>query len=433
MQLSRYLRIYPCPDRPGNSLVYSTRRGSLVRVSDSLLASIRSGALDAGQSEQLARIGILVPDPDAELEETRGLLSDVAERKGLFNITAVLNLDCNLACPYCFEDDFRRKQKMSDRTASLLLDKQIFPHIERGRNIHVDFYGGEPLLTLPLLKSIAAPVADACREKGVSFTFDLFSNCTLLTRPVVEELLPLGLRGARMTLDGPREIHDKQRPFVSGRGSFDTIVANLKEIYDLVAVQITGNFGPDNWREFPRLLDHLLSEGIKPEMLDLVHFSPIMPKSGEGATPHHMGHCVTGSEPWLLEAGPYLREETLRRGFPAKKISMSACVVDFDNDLIVNWDGSLYKCPVFMGYPELSIGTLEDGMNDYAESHAIGSRWQNDECLECPYLPICFGGCRFLALQLGGSIRGIDCRRDYFDNLLETLVLQEQRYKGALR
>ncbi len=420
-------------ENPGQSLIYSTRRGSLVRVSDSLLASIRAGHIDPEVAERLARIGILVPCPDAELAEARGLLSDVAERKGLFNITAVLNLDCNLACPYCFEDDFRRKQKMSDRTAGLLIERQILPQIERGRDIHIDFYGGEPLLTLPLLKSIAAPVAVACLERGAGFTFDLFSNCTLLNRTVVEELLPLGLRGARMTLDGPREIHDRQRPFVSGRGSFDTIVANLKEVYDLVAVQITGNFGPDNWREFPRLLDHLLVEGIKPEMLDLVHFSPIMAKSGDNATPHHMGHCATGSEPWLLEAGPYLREETLRRGFPAKKISMSACVVDFDNDLIVNWDGSLYKCPMFMGYPELSVGTLEDGVADYGESHAIGSRWQNDECLECPYLPICFGGCRFLSLQRGSSIRDIDCRRDYFDTLLESFVLQEQRYKSALR
>ncbi len=433
MQLSRYLRVYSCKENPGNSLIYSTRRGSLARISDPLLEAIHSGDLDTVTTEKLARIGILVPDPDAELEEARGLLSDVAARKGLFNITAVLNLDCNLACPYCFEGDFRRKQKMTDRTAGLLIERQILPQVERGRSIHIDFYGGEPLLTLQLLKGIAAPVADACRERGVGFTFDLFTNCTLLTRKVVEDLLPLGLRGVRMTLDGPREIHDRQRPFTSGRGSFGTIVANLKEIYDLVAVQITGNFGQDNWREFPRLLDHLLADGIRPEMLDLVQFSPIMPKSGDDAVPHHMGHCATGSEPWLLEAGPFLREETLRRGFPARKISMSACVVDFDNDLIVNWDGSFYKCPMFMGYPELSVGTLEDGMADYGVTHAIGSRWQTDECLECPYLPICFGGCRFLALQRGGSIRDLDCRRDYFDTLLESFVLQEQRYKSAIR
>jgi uncharacterized protein len=194
-----------------------------------------------------------------------------------------------------------------------------------------------------------------------------------------------------------------------------------------VAVQVTANYGPDNWREFPRLLDHLLGVGITPAMIDLVHFSPIMPKAGQAAAGHHGGHCVTGTEPWFLEAAPYLREETLKRGFPARKVSMAACVVDFDNELIVNFDGTLFKCPVFMGYPELAIGTLEGGIADYATSHAL-DRWHQEECLDCSYLPVCFGGCRFLALQRTGSIQGLDCRREFFDAVLEEFVLQEQRY-----
>lgn len=427
MQLSRYLAVFPSPDTANTNLIYSTRRSSLVRVSDALLAEIRAGLLDPERTAQLARIGILV-EPAAELTETRALLADAAVRQRKYNVTAVLNLDCNLACPYCYEDQFRRRQYMTRETALLLLEKQLLAQIAMGRDVHVDFYGGEPLLSIPLLKEIAAPAAAAAQAQGVSFSFDLFSNCTLLTRKVVEELLPLGLRGSRMTLDGPREIHDQQRPYISGRGSFDTIIANLKEIHDLVAVQVTANFGPDNWREFPRLLDHLLAEGITPAMLDVVHFGPIIPKAGEGTSPHHSGHCLSGAEPWLLEAVPALREEALRRGFPTVKLSMSACVVDFDNDFVVNFDGSIYKCPVFMGYPELAVGTLADGINDYSRSHAL-ARWQNDDCLECRYLPLCFGGCRFLALQRGGAITDLDCRRDYFDAVLEELVLQEQRYK----
>lgn len=432
MQLSRYLCIFPSKDQTGSQLIYSTRRGSLIRVSDSLLAALRSGRLDPARAEQLVQIGILVVDPAAELAEMRGMLSGAADRNRKFNITAVLNLDCNLACPYCYEDQFRRRQYMSPATARLLLEKQILPQIFMGRDLHVDFYGGEPLLSLTLLKEIAASAAVAAKDHGVAFTFDLFSNCTLLTRKVVEELLPLGLKGVRMTLDGPREIHDRQRPFVSGKGSFDTIIANLKAVHDLVSVQVVGNYAPDNWQEFPRLLDHLLAEGITPAMLDLVHFSPIMPKSGNGANPHHSGHCLSGSEPWLLEAAPFLREETLKRGFPSRKMAMTACVVDFDNDIVVNFDGAIYKCPAFMGYPELSVGTLESGICDYAESHAL-NRWQKEECLECPYLPICFGGCRFLALQRGGAVTDLDCRRDYFDAVLEEFVLQEQRYKQAGR
>jgi uncharacterized protein len=426
MQLSRYLTVFPCPENIGSNYIYSTKRGSLVKVSDALLAELRSGRLDPVRAEQLERIGILVSDPATELEEMRDKLADAANRQRKFNVTAVLNLDCNLACPYCFEERFRRSQYMTGETARLLLEKQLLPQIGLGRDLHVDFYGGEPLLSLPLLKEIAAAASAAAQEQGVAFTFDLFSNGTLLTRQVAEELRPLGLRGARMTLDGPKHIHDRQRPFVSGKGSFDVIVSNLKAVWDLVAIQVTGNFGPDNWREFPLLLDQLLAEGIGPEMLDVVHFSPIMPKAG--ASPHHGGHCLTGTDPWLLEAVPFVREETLRRGFPTVKVTMSACVVDFDHDYVVNYDGSIYKCPVFMGNPGLAVGTLTDGIGDYSIFHAL-DRWQKEECLECPYLPICFGGCRFLALQKGGTMADIDCRRDYFDATLERLILQEQRYR----
>jgi uncharacterized protein len=427
MQLSRYLRIFPDAGIPGSHLVYSTRRSSLARVSDSLLAAMRSGNLDPARSERLARIGILTPDPEAEVAEMRQVLRGAADRTRKFNVTAVLNLDCNLACPYCYEDRFRRSQYMSPETASLLLERLLLPQIALGRDLHVDFYGGEPLLSLALLKEIADKAASAAATRGVAFAFDLFSNCTLLTRRKVEDLLPLGLKGVRMTLDGPKEIHDRQRPFVSGKGSFDTIVANLKEIHDLVAVQLTGNYGAGNWREFPRLLDHLLAEGITPAMVDLVHFGPIMPKAGEGASPHHGGHCACGTEPWLMEAAVTLREETLKRGFPSRKVAMAACVVDFDNEFIVNYDGAIYKCPMFMGYPELAVGTLLDGIGDYGASHGL-DRWQNEECLACPYLPLCFGGCRFFPLQREGEISGIDCRREFYDATLEEFVLQEQRY-----
>ena len=99
-------------------------------------------------------------------------------------------------------------------------------------------------------------------------------------------------------------------------------------------------------------------------------------------------------------------------------------MVEFENDLIVGWDGSLYKCPAFMGWDDLKIGTLAGGIGDYRESHNLDV-WKNEECLECPYLPLCFGGCRFLQRLRTGAIDGIDCRKQYFDEALERIVRQD--------
>ncbi|KAA0895496.1 SPASM domain-containing protein [Oryzomonas rubra] len=77
-----------------------------------------------------------------------------------------------------------------------------------------------------------------------------------------------------------------------------------------------------------------------------------------------------------------------------------------------------------MGREELRIGSLAEGIDAYAVSHNLDV-WKNDECLECAYLPICFGGCRFLSLLRTGAIDGVDCRRAYLDAALEQLVRQD--------
>ena len=428
MPLSRYLKLYPDTDRPGSFLLYSTRKGSMVCLSAAMLDAAREGTLGEKEQAALRRLEILIDDPAAEREAMNSLVKRANARSTRFYAKVVMNLDCNLACPYCFEYRFRGRHYMTPATARLLVDYVIREQIGRDRDVKLGFYGGEPLLSLPLIREIALPLRDAAAGKGVQFSFVLTTNGTLLTRSVVEELIPLGLTGAIVTLDGPREIHDRQRPFVSGKGSYDTIVADAKGVFDLIDLQVGGNFGRENCRDFPLMLDHLIAEGIAPDRLGEVQFAPIMPKSGIGSA-DTSACCTSGSEPWVTEAAPFLREEILKRGFKAPKPTQAACAIEFENDLVVNHDGTLYKCPAFMGWPELSVGTLADGVGDYAASHNLAV-WQNDECLDCAYLPLCFGGCRYFTLLKNGAINDVDCRKGFFDAVLERFIRQDLQYKS---
>jgi uncharacterized protein len=138
----------------------------------------------------------------------------------------------------------------------------------------------------------------------------------------------------------------------------------------------------------------------------------------------HGSSCLVGDEEWLCEAIVWLRHEILRRGFSVDKLNMGICMIELDNNMVVNYDGSLYKCPGFMGWPEFRVGTLVGGINDYSKSHNLDV-WKNDECLDCAYLPLCFGGCRFMRKLRTGAIDGVDCRRDLLDVTLERIVLQD--------
>ena len=424
MHLSRYLKAYPAKDDPDKFLLFSTLRGSLARISGATLRGVESGTAHEAECLALARLGMLVADADAEKEQMRGVLERANSRSRNFKAMVILNLDCNLDCGYCYESDFRGEHYMSDRTADLLVQTLLRDRISQGWEVTISFYGGEPLLSQDLIRRISEPLLQGARSHGVKYGFNLVTNGTLLNRDTALKLVPLGLSGAKFTLDGPREIHDAERPYASGAGSFDTILDNLAEIWDIVPVGVGGNFRQENYRDFPRLLDHLNARGITGEKLGQILFTPVTPKSG---CSEHTAGCISSDAPWLVEAMLYLRRETLARGFKTSKPSLSACVVELEDNLVVNCEGELYKCPGLMGWQGLSVGSLAEGVKQYGKSHCIGN-WQKEECLECSYLPLCFGGCRFLTLLQGRELSEVDCKRSFYDAALEEMLLQNMAY-----
>ncbi len=427
MQPSTYLKVFPCPDQPGSFLLYSTKRTSLVRVSEPLARAALRGELSPESEATLADLGMMVPSAVGEREEMRRVLDRINAVNQRINVTVVLNFDCNLACTYCLEGRMKGRHAMSPTTADLLV-AFIAERLNAGKTrLAVTFYGGEPLLSPALLQDLSRRLAEVCRKCDVIFRFTLVTNGTLLTRRIVDELLPLGLGGVKVTLDGPREEHDRSRPFRGGAGSWGGIVANLREVCGLVPVQVGGNFTRENYPMFPRLLDDLTLEGIGPDRLALIKFDPVTRPAANAGLLDFSGGCCSTEEAWLHEATLFLREEILKRGYRTTRFRATPCVVELDDEFTVNWDGSIYKCPAFIGWTDLQIGTLAGGVREYQTSHSIGS-WKRPECLACAYLPLCFGGCRYLQLVRRGSIDGVDCQRAYLDTILGGILSQDLRY-----
>ena len=428
MHLSRYVKIYPCNDEPGRLLLYSTKRGATVLVPASLLAALENGSIRPSDRESLVRLGILVPDLVEERNEVQKAIADANQRSMKFSAQVVLNMDCNLACTYCYEGGMKGKRYMSRETAGLLMDVVERDHIACGKSIELSFYGGEPLMSVDLITSISERLKGTTAAQGTGYSFTLVTNGTLLNAQTVAELLPLGLKGAKVTLDGPRENHDRFRPFVSGKGSFDLIVGNVREVCDLIKVQVGGNYTRENYQDFPRLLDFLLSVGLTPERIPLVKFEPVTKSGGAHPLPEFNEGCASTDEPWLMEASLFLREEILKRGFHTPRMAPAACMIESLDDLVVNYDGAIYKCPAFLGWSEMAVGSLAAGIGDYAASHNLDV-WKKDECLDCAYLPLCFGGCRYLKLLRDGKIDDVDCRKAYLDETLEAFVRQDLKHR----
>lgn len=400
----------------------------MVSLRRDILDDIERNTLPLDEQERLFELGFLVSSHEDERNEMLAYVDRMNETSGIFNATVVMNLDCNLACPYCFEGTRKGDHYLSEDTADDFV-RFMSDRLDRGTEPHITFYGGEPLLHAAMLARIAERLRNAASARGSSYGFSLVTNGTLLTRANVGRLKPYGLKYASVTLDGPRELHDTSRPFKSGRASYNTIIRNLQEVRELIELRIGGNYTKENYHEFPGLLDHLIESGLGPDRIGPVCFSPVFNEESR-FNPDFRGGCLNMNEPWIAEAGLFLRRAILARGFRTDEVLPSVCMLERTDHLIVNWDGGLYKCTGLIGRPDFCIGTLKTGIRDHAAMHELGN-WKNEVCLACAYLPLCFGGCRYFKLIREGALRGVDCKKEYFDRALEQLVLQDLQYSNA--
>ncbi|MBI5015511.1 MAG: geopeptide radical SAM maturase [Deltaproteobacteria bacterium] len=433
MPISPYCKAYPAPGRPGHTLLFSTRKASLSVLPAGAVTRLERGDVPDGAAGPLERLGVLAPDPEAERREVLGLLDEVNRVDPGVTAAVILGMSCNFACPYCYEGTLKGTGAMSASTAEALVAfaaRRLGPGKTR---LTLDFYGGEPLLYLERLRQIASALRPVAEERGAAFSFTLVTNGSLLTPDVVTGLLPLGLAAARVTLDGPAETHDRSRPLRTGGGSFEAVLANVQACCDLAPLAVGGNYTRENWREFPRLLDRLEASGLGPGRLAQVRFEPVVQVRSRFAPPEFAAGCLSADEPWVVEASLALREEVLRRGFKTARIQPTPCMADLDDAFTVHWDGGLYKCLALVGHPEFAAGDLWSGPRDHRAAYG-GERWRTEaRCCACEYLPLCFGGCRYLRYQREGRMDGVECRKAYLDAALEALVQQDALHRHGVR
>jgi len=427
MQLSRFLKIFPYPGVPGYLLLYSTKNSAMALVPEEDYQCLQHGEIPPDLEETLAELGMLVHDPVQERVDVCNMLNEINRLDTGLNVSIILGLACNFSCLYCYEGSMKGSRAMSATTVEQLVAflKERYSARNRQR-LFLDFYGGEPLLYVQKIKNITMPLKRFVEERDGKFRFSLVTNGSLLTPELVEELLPAGLYGAKVTVDGPPDEHNRLRPFISGRPSFDVIMKNIADCCSRVRIGFGGNYTEENYGRIPELLDQVeKTYGLTPDKLGVVQFHPVMQTGDQYANPEFTGGCVSVNEPWVADATLSVREEILRRGYRTPKLMPSPCMIDLDDAFVINHDGRLFKCVAMIGHDQCAAGNVLQGFTDYGQTYHLDNWRHHKKCLDCEYLPLCFGGCRFAELQRTGSMENIDCMRKFWDGTLVRAVLQD--------
>ena len=133
---------------------------------------------------------------------------------------------CNMRCIYCYGDggEYGHKDKMCEDTAFSAVDWLIKSSGEC-RKLGIVFFGGEPLMNFSLIKKVVEYSKNMCHSVNKVMTFSITTNGTLFTNEIINYLNEHNF-GVTISLDGPKEIQDINRPLASGKGSYELIKKN---------------------------------------------------------------------------------------------------------------------------------------------------------------------------------------------------------------
>ncbi|MBE0569874.1 MAG: radical SAM protein [Deltaproteobacteria bacterium] len=403
----------------GDTYLYAAETGGLFRmdggVRDALsaFASSGEGAVPPEILSDLRRAGLL-GKTGASRPEGRTAHPPLRLR----TLVLMLTTSCNLACRYCYEDreegcvppeDGRgwpdaaagggASREMSPESlresVGFLLD-----HSGENRNVSVVLFGGEPLLRFPLLRNAVREARAMARARGKGISFSLTTNGTLVTREIAGFLEEYGV-SVCVSIDGPREVHDVNRPYASGRGSYDDVergIALLMERRNGVplAARVTlGRGGVDVRKTFR----HLRGLGF-----DEVGFAPASAAEGssEALTGGELERVLDG---FRALAGEYV-DDVRERRMPAFSNMTQILGLIHRGDpmpypcgagigmLAADPSGVFYPCHRLCGVGD-SMGDPSRGIAAYARARFLdGARRRLESaCDACWAKNFCAGGC----------------------------------------
>ena len=397
----------------GDTYLYAAESGGLFRMDDgvrdalSALASSVSGAVPAEILSDLRRAGLL---------GTAGGCGPAGRTAHpplrLRTLVLMLTTSCNLACRYCYEDREEGCVPGSKAAAGGGAPREMSPESLRenvgflldqsgeSRNVSIVLFGGEPLLRFPLLRAAVHEARAMAEASGKKISFSLTTNGTLVTREIAGFLKENGV-SVCVSIDGPREIHDVNRPYASGRGSYDDVergIAYLMENrkgYPLAARVTIGRGAVDVRKTF----DHLRGLGF-----DEVGFAPASAAEGSrtALTEGELDRVLGGFRTLAAEYVDDVRE----RRMPAFSNMTQILALIHRGDpmpypcgagigmLAADPSGVLYPCHRLCGVGD-SMGDPSRGIASDARARFLdGARRRRESaCDACWAKNFCAGGC----------------------------------------
>lgn len=319
--------------------------------------------------------------------------------------------NCNMRCTYCFYADEQEHRSvsshgiMSKNTMHRIIDKAM----EYGDGVcTLAFQGGEPTLAgLDFYEDLAEYAAHVPNPKKIRFQYAIQTNGYNIdeqwARFWAKNRYLVGI-----SLDGPKEIHDRYRKDASGQGTYNKIMASIRLLekyrvdYNVLTVvtaatarsgQKIYNFYKKNKIHYQQYIECLDPLG---EMPGGQEYS-LTPKRYET-------FLKSLFDAWYLDVKA--DKPVYNRYFDNLLMIMDRQVPESCNmrgvcgkQWVIEADGSVYPCD-FYALDQWLLGNInEDSFEtmDLKREELGFIRWSmktHEDCKNCTWYPLCRGGCR---------------------------------------
>ena len=343
------------------------------------------------------------------------------------NVTLEVTQKCNLRCKYCIyhpeHPSFREfgHRDMDWDMAKRAIDL-LYEHSAMQDTVYVGFYGGEPLMNYSLVRNSVSYAKE--RFQGKAIVFSMTTNGTLITKEIAEYLAENNF-ALTLSVDGPEEIHDQNRCYVDGRGSFADVkkgILHLLDAYDKYEKEKSLLFnvvtsGPDFSEQYARIERFINKTEWLPESVSIVtntvdqgptehvHIRSNSPEEREflKEVRQPVFEWVVGKKKdeidtqtfadGTLEKELLLIHNRILVSKPADVYGMHGCCVPGHRRIYVTVDGELYPCEKVGNIP--SLGNIWEGfdypkikkyfVDDYIEESKkyCGDCWAANLCSIC--------------------------------------------------
>lgn len=390
MKTSKYNFIFEVDN---NCFIYNSVSDSFAKITKKVRGLLERNELTSIEESGLNTLinGRFIIQNDS-LDEYELLMNEYREsiNKNVYHLTLLPTLDCNVHCWYCFEkriDGSRLHKVIQD--AILKHVEQILSTQPECNQFIIELFGGEPLLHFeedlyPLLIKMKELLES--NDKKISFIF--ITNGLCLNEKNIQLLKALKAN-FQVSIDGYKKKHDtiKKLKGHEEESSYDLVMNNiaLLTLNMDTHINLRINYDDATLKHTAEVIDSIKDI---PRNKISIHFERVWQTTQKDMDSNQLfretieaflsnGFCIT-----------YLN--LFRKGY--------SCKASIINQIVISYNGDIYKCTGRDFTPELREGILRTDGTIKWEQDKIQRRisietYDNDTCKRCKLLPLCYGPC----------------------------------------